>query len=214
MSDYWMQTYSGIAFDLVEPTPEMVNMLDIAHALSMTCRYNGHTHRFYSTAEHSVHMAKAMREEGLQPELQLGALFHDAHEVYTGDVIRPLKAAGYLNGNLAKQIEARIEDAICEVIDLAPMWLHNTAVKIYDVRILQNERKPLFGPPPRDWDLDDFEPLDTAIECWEPHVARRKFIEFLWVVHPTFVEKHKLETQLAAIESYEVEQGWRAPTDE
>lgn len=43
----WMQTYTGRAFWPLDPRPEEVDPLDIAHALGMLCRYGGHVNRFY-----------------------------------------------------------------------------------------------------------------------------------------------------------------------
>ena len=56
---YWLQTFTGKKIDLINPTREMVDIEDIAHSLSMICRYNGHCRDFYSVAEHSV-MVEAM----------------------------------------------------------------------------------------------------------------------------------------------------------
>ena len=54
MSDNWIQTYTGKKFDIDNLDPSMVCLEDIAHALSMLCRYNGHSEVFYSVAEHCV----------------------------------------------------------------------------------------------------------------------------------------------------------------
>ncbi|MFN9113590.1 MAG: phosphohydrolase, partial [Bacteroidota bacterium] len=69
----WIQTFSGIAFWPLDPKPEHVRIADIAHALSMKCRYNGHTRKFYSVAEHSVLVSRHVPEEDA-----LWALLHDA----------------------------------------------------------------------------------------------------------------------------------------
>ena len=50
----WMQTYTGRQFWPIDPRANEVHIEDIAHALSMMCRYNGHCRTFYSVAEHSV----------------------------------------------------------------------------------------------------------------------------------------------------------------
>lgn len=78
---------SGTYFDLVDPKPEMVNLEDIAHALSMINRYGGHTCYHYSVAEHSVIMSYIV-----PPLFAKEALLHDAHEAFVGDMIAPLKA--------------------------------------------------------------------------------------------------------------------------
>ena len=43
----WLQTFTGKLVDIENPTPEMVDIQDIAHALSMTCRFGGHCRDFY-----------------------------------------------------------------------------------------------------------------------------------------------------------------------
>lgn len=40
-------TRSGLYFDFENPTPDMICIEDIAHALSHLCRYTGHTREFY-----------------------------------------------------------------------------------------------------------------------------------------------------------------------
>lgn len=46
MSEY-ITTYTGIHFKPTEPEPELIRVEDIAHALSMICRGNGHVHTFW-----------------------------------------------------------------------------------------------------------------------------------------------------------------------
>jgi 5'-deoxynucleotidase YfbR-like HD superfamily hydrolase len=95
----WIRTYTGKRFYLFDPTTEMVCIEDIAHALSMLCRYTGHVQRFYSVAEHSMlvtgEVATQLHKDatpGLHHlNLLRWALLHDASEAYLGDVSRPLK---------------------------------------------------------------------------------------------------------------------------
>lgn len=92
----WIQTRSGEAFDLLNPKPEHVQLEDIVYALSHLCRFNGHTSRFYSVAEHSLHVCDRVLEAGHPARAQLVALLHDAHEAYTGDIASPLKQLLYI----------------------------------------------------------------------------------------------------------------------
>ena len=43
----WMQVYSGGKFYPLDPRPEEIFIEDIAHSLSLLCRYVGHINRFY-----------------------------------------------------------------------------------------------------------------------------------------------------------------------
>ncbi|MGE8501655.1 MAG: phosphohydrolase [Pseudomonas sp.] len=87
----WILTNSARAFDLLNPRAENVLTTDIAHALSLVCRFNGHCAWHYSVAQHSLLVAYIIEKEGGTPEEQLAGLLHDAAEAYITDVTRPLK---------------------------------------------------------------------------------------------------------------------------
>ena len=82
----WIQTYTGRRFHPLAPRADELDLVDIAHALSLNCRFNGHCRCFYSVAEHCVRVADI-----LPPELALWGLLHDAAEAYLADVPRPAK---------------------------------------------------------------------------------------------------------------------------
>ena len=50
----YITTFTGKHFDPIHPVPEKIDVKDIAHALSLICRANGHTRFFYSVAQHSI----------------------------------------------------------------------------------------------------------------------------------------------------------------
>lgn len=107
-TDSWIETRYG-EFHIDEPK---VNPEDIAHALAMLCRYNGHTRIFYSVAEHSLLVA------GLMAELKLGdpfeGLMHDAAEAYITDIPGPWKSLV----PDAVALEHRVERAIRQQFNL------------------------------------------------------------------------------------------------
>ena len=80
----WMMTFTGIQFFIADPDPEAIRVVDVAHALSMICRFGGHVSEFYSVAQHSV-----LASEWCDPRLAAEVLIHDAAEAYVGDVIYP-----------------------------------------------------------------------------------------------------------------------------
>lgn len=95
MNNPWIQTASGIAFDLVAPTREMVNFkVDVAEALARLPRFTGHIRSgSYSVAQHCVMGADALYRETGSAALAGAFLLHDAHEAYMGDIATPISAA-------------------------------------------------------------------------------------------------------------------------
>lgn len=84
-------TYTGKKFDPLQPNMEDIDIRDIAHALSLTCRGNGHVKQFFSVGQHCVYCAKEAEARGYTKRVILGCLLHDASEAYMSDVPRPFK---------------------------------------------------------------------------------------------------------------------------
>ncbi len=80
------RTYTGKYIDVFNPDPEAIVIEDIAHALSLTCRWAGHLNKFYSVAQHSVLVCWHVPYEN-----KLEALLHDASEAYINDIPSPAK---------------------------------------------------------------------------------------------------------------------------
>ena len=90
MSDY-ITTYTKVHFTPLEPKENEIQIADIAHALSLLCRANGHFPEFYSVGQHCIHCAKEAKERGHNQPIILACLLHDAAEAYLADIIRPVK---------------------------------------------------------------------------------------------------------------------------
>ena len=90
MSEY-ITTYTGKHFKPTEPDPELFDIADIAHALSLICRGNGHVKMFWSVGEHCICCAKEAKARGLSDRMVLACLLHDASECYMSDVPSPFK---------------------------------------------------------------------------------------------------------------------------
>ena len=88
----YITTYLKKHFDPVNADINDIEIADIAHALSLLCRANGHFVHFYSVAQHSLNCAKEAKMRGYSKRVQLGCLLHDASEAYLSDVTRPIKA--------------------------------------------------------------------------------------------------------------------------
>jgi hypothetical protein len=89
-SDY-ITTYGGTHFYPTNPKPEDIHITDIAHALSLICRGNGHVKTFFSVGQHCINCALEAEARGAGGRLILACLLHDASECYMSDVPRPFK---------------------------------------------------------------------------------------------------------------------------
>ena len=81
---------------------------DIAHALSLITRGNGHVKTFFSVGQHCINCAKEAELRGFSDRVILACLLHDAGECYMSDVPRPFKK------ELPRYIE--LEDALLTVL--------------------------------------------------------------------------------------------------
>lgn len=72
MSNY-ITTYTRRHFDPVNPEPADMDIKDIAHALSMICRGNGHVSSFWSVGEHCILCAKEAAAKGYADRLVYSA---------------------------------------------------------------------------------------------------------------------------------------------
>ena len=87
----FISTINKIRFDPTNPCEDDIDIRDIAHALSMMTRANGHFIEFYSVARHSVNCALEATARGYSKRVALFCLLHDSAESYIGDMTRPLK---------------------------------------------------------------------------------------------------------------------------
>lgn len=192
----WVQTGSGIAFDLLEPTPEMVNFeVDIAESLARIARFNGHIRSgAYSVAQHSVMGADALFRETGDTHLAGAFLLHDAHEAYIGDIATPVKAAlikkagaGWDDAGMpASGSSARLEmraafQTLVGAIDRSifaaagldfPQGAAREAIHMMDLRMLSTERAHLMLAPPHPWHPD--------VEAARPLRLPHKFTVWTW----------------------------------
>ena len=90
MSDY-ITTYGGTHFVPTDPCMDHIHITDIAHALSLLCRGNGHVQTFFSVGQHCIRCAKEAKARGYSRRLVLACLLHDASEAYMADITRPFK---------------------------------------------------------------------------------------------------------------------------
>lgn len=173
----WIETFTGIAFPVKEVRPELINIDDIAHALSMVCRYAGHCRRFYSVAEHSCHVHDVIASDETSKDHSLAALLHDASEAYIGDVTRPLKVClpDY------REIEKRLQSTIYERFEAVLTDCGLRVIKRADNMVLKAEAEQLMFSQGALWDFGDIEAASVAVGCWSPDRAEREFRERFYI---------------------------------
>ena len=101
--------HSGAKFYPLDIRASDIDIRDIAHALSLQCRFGGHTQWHYSVGQHSILVSYELDGMGY-PELALTGLLHDASEAYLVDVPRPIKLIA--DFSRYREIEATVQEAV------------------------------------------------------------------------------------------------------
>lgn len=161
----YILTYLGHQFDFGRPETSIIDIRDIAHALSQICRFTGHTRFHYSVAQHSVLVSRLV-----EPKLALAGLLHDAAEAYLGDVSTPLKhmLPDY------KLLEYRVERVIVDRFGLSIDMFK--ACKHADLEMLAREKQDLMEDDEPWALLRAIEPPEFRIRPMEPRQARMVFL--------------------------------------
>ncbi len=84
-------TFTNRYMKPLSPEEEDIRLADIAHALSMMTRANGHFQSFYSVGQHCLNCQLEAEARGFSFRLRLALLLHDASEAYMSDLTRPVK---------------------------------------------------------------------------------------------------------------------------
>jgi len=158
-------TISGTFFDFLEPKPEQIHIEDIAHALSLTCRFSGHVTEFYSVAEHCVRVSQIC-----EPDDYLWGLLHDASEAYLTDIPTPIKheLPRY------KEMERTVQATIIRRFKLPQT--EPESVRRADKIMLATEGRDLCAPGWEYWGLP-YPPLKNKVEPWPEWFAEEMFLE-------------------------------------
>lgn len=172
------QVRSGIYINIFDFKREDVRKEDIIHALSNICRFGGHSSAFYSVAQHSVHVAERVLERTGNPDWALIALYHDAHEAYTGDIPRPIKyhrQMEYLR-DIMLDVQITIEEALGVQRGNPSV---TAAIKAADNDLLSIEALYFMVGGGREWYWGEMRPsFHRLMINLDPLEARRLFEDF------------------------------------
>lgn len=164
-----MRLYSGKQIDPLNMTVDDICIEDIAHSLSLQCRFGGHCSEFYSVAQHSICVSVHVA-----PKNAMWGLLHDASEAYLLDVITPLKESSAMAEY--REAEKGIMRLIAKKFGLKR---YPVEVKLIDFKALATEARD-FGI-----DLDQDYPskaFNHKLYPQNPQSAERSFFEWYDVV--------------------------------
>ena len=165
MADY-ITTYTGEHFFPTAPEKDKIHIADIAHALSLICRGNGHVKSYFSVGQHCINCALEAAARGYSRRIILACLLHDASESYMSDVPKPFKKylpeyndmeevlldviyEKYLGAALTKEEQAKVKE-----IDSAFLY--------YDLLQLLNEKMDISAPEIKISFSYDFVPFEEV----------------------------------------------------
>lgn len=165
----WITTYTGGQFWPLEPKVEDVDIRDIAHHLSLACRWSGACKQHYSVGQHSIHVA-----ENVQPSKRLKALLHDGSESYISDLARPIKRAPGL-GEVYMQVETEIQKVIFAKFGIDSCY--DEEIKKADNLLLLTEQRDLMPDNVAFIEDDGHSRLKEKIIPWSVGMAEYYFLE-------------------------------------
>jgi 5'-deoxynucleotidase YfbR-like HD superfamily hydrolase len=196
----WIQSYTGKVVYPLEITKDQLIILDIAHALALSCRFGGHVKHHYSVAQHSVHCMEHAKRLGYGKLTQFACLMHDTPEAYLSDIAGPIKkrvSIWYENKNKIVREQgcyksfSEVEDVILSNIltkyrptGYDETWFNDTKiwqrVKDIDYKMLVTEGRDLLIGGCKNWGLNKvnkYHAFQAKVPKWTPEQAERKFLD-------------------------------------
>ena len=158
-------TFTGNAFWPLDPRPEDVDILDIAHSLSQQCRWGGHCDPFISVAEHCVRVSRLVPLRHA-----LWGLLHDAAEAYLVDLPTPIKRVIPTYSAAEEEVLMVIAASFGLALPI-PQAVHHA-----DGVLQATEHRDLMNGPTAPW-MERTQRLSDRIVPWTTHEAKQKFLD-------------------------------------
>lgn len=184
---YYIRTFTGAKLYWAKVEHFPYNIEDIAHALAMKCRWSGHTKKFYSIAQHSIHVSW-----NVPRPLRLAALLHDGAEFCMPDFASPLKwylaSEGFTQ---LKELERKVQSGIHRRFGIGELTLEEKQIiKKADTLALATESRDLMPPgSEQEWmgAPDEGELIPVG-----PRAAKELFLNRYWeIVGTTPIGKYE-----------------------
>ena len=203
----WFQTFTGKIFYALDPREEEIDIRDIAHSLSLSCRFQGHCYYFYSIGEHCIRtkmiamsllVNMGANTVDINPaEVAFWSLFHDAAESYIGDINAPLKA----NMTQYKDVEDNILSVIGKKYGFSYPMSDKVAEIVYkaDKIMLATELRDILTTAPKAWDNDEKPSEDMVIVPYSPQEVERIFLGEYYNITKRIPQLQKMKQQAQQI---------------
>lgn len=133
--DGCFNTYTLKVFNIFDPKPESIDIIDIAKGLAYKPHFSGMSPYFFSIAQHCLLVVDLIlkSDDVVETEAVLAGLMHDAAEAYIGDMIKPLK----VHFPLFTDIEDRILGVIFKKYGIDIKYMEY--IKPFDVKAQEIE---------------------------------------------------------------------------
>ena len=154
---------NGKPFYFLNPKPSDFNIENIAHSLSMLCRFVAQSDRFYTISQHCC-----LVSDILPDELKLEGLLHDSVESTMGDLPSALKKIM----PTYKEIEFAAETAMASRFKL--VFPFPPEIKLADTQLLATEMRDFL--PGSTWETIPTTPLKERIEPWSIERSKTEFL--------------------------------------
>lgn len=176
--DGWIQSYLGKKINIFDFDTSQIHIEDIAHHLSMICRFNGAVMRPYYVSDHSIRVYKCLKETNASKIDQLWGLLHDAGEAYANDLARPQKMQPEYSEY--RKIESNVLKVIAKKFNL-PAEIPEI-VKYYDTVLLVTEKRDLLRHPKLNWNgiSKNIKPLKEVIVPYTWEECKGKFLKVFY----------------------------------
>lgn len=165
----WFPTYTGKKINILKMKISDIDIRDMAHHLSLECRFGGATPKMDSVAQHSVLVSMHIERFGGSTEESLWGLLHDGAETYLCDMGKGIK---YLFPKFV-----RLENFILRLISIKYnlTWPMPKVVKHWDYIIGCNEAFTFIkGGSPEFFEVDPVPKVYMTL--WDSDYAEKMFL--------------------------------------
>ena len=183
-------TWTGAILEFDKLDKYVPDIRDVAHSLSLLCRYRGQINNLYSVASHALLVEKILESNGRPPHIRFGGLHHDDPESIISDCPSPLK-------KLLPEFIA-IEERVGKLFD----WHLGTdsnlpEIKLADKQALLAETYWLFPQGGHSYGPEMIIPIKMAETFTEPidsKIVEQRFLAKHWELK--YLMEHKQLTPL------------------